>query len=91
MKSSRNVLRVCIVTLVVISGVAVAKLRAATDNKSIRPFHFNPSKEALEVFEGLSCKSRMTVHTARGQTQSHYARMMPSFMKDKATETKTNI
>jgi len=57
----------------------------------VRPFHFNSSNEALEVFEGLSCKSRMTLHTARGQTHSHDARMMQSFMKDKATETKANI
>ena len=46
MTSSRNFLCVCIVTVAVISGIAV-KLRAATEDQSIRPFHFSASKEAL--------------------------------------------
>jgi pimeloyl-ACP methyl ester carboxylesterase len=33
--------------VVVISGVAAPKLRAATEDNSIRPFHFTASKEAL--------------------------------------------
>jgi pimeloyl-ACP methyl ester carboxylesterase len=46
MTSSRNFLCVGIVTVAVISGIAV-KLRAATEDQSIRPFHFSASKEAL--------------------------------------------
>ena len=47
MRNFRNVLRVCIVTVVVISAVPAPKLRAATEDNSIRPFHFTASKEAL--------------------------------------------
>ena len=40
-------LRVSLATLVIVSGVAAVKLRAATDENAIRPFHFTASKEAL--------------------------------------------
>ena len=47
MRNFRNVLRVCIVTVVVISGVAAPKLRAAAEDKAIRPFHFKAPDAAL--------------------------------------------
>jgi pimeloyl-ACP methyl ester carboxylesterase len=38
---------VVISTVVVLSGVATAELRAATDENSVRPFHFNAPEAAL--------------------------------------------
>jgi pimeloyl-ACP methyl ester carboxylesterase len=47
MKSSRNVSRACIATLVLISGVAASTLPAGTEDNSVRSFRFTASKEAL--------------------------------------------
>ncbi len=87
MRGSRNFVRVFIATLVIVSGVAAVKLRAATDENSIRPFHFTASKEALaDLRKRLAATKWPEKETVGDKTQGVQFATMQKLAKYWATD-----